>query len=198
MIDKPIQVTPGQLWIAITAVAALLGATSYVTWEIRKDYVDDLKQQIDTYEKSNNWKLPEALNAIKNASDVLVLNEADKKEFMQLRAESTSLRDRTQKLAAEVDDTKKKLTATQDELARISVPVTTIELTQGDSKFLIENTINLALVSALSSQAFIRLANKERYIGLGETIDYEAGAKRCQLTLLKGSSSSARFQNSCA
>ena len=147
MIDKPIQLTPGQ--------------------------VDDLKRQIDTYEKSNNWKLPATLNAVKDASDALVLSAAERKEFTQLRAESISLRDHSQKLAAEIAETKKKLTVAQDELVRISVPVTTIELTQGDSKFLIENTVNLALVNALPSRAYIRLANKERTIELGETIEYE-------------------------
>lgn len=198
MLDKPIQMTPGQVWAAITAVAALVGATAYVTWEIRKDYVDDLKRQIDSYEKSNNLKLPATLGAIKDASDALVLNAAEKKELTQLRTDSTSLRDRVQKLAVEHDEAKKKLASAQDELARVSVPVTTIELNEGDSKFLIENTVNLALRTASSSRAYIRLANKERTVDLGETIEYEAGMKHCRLTLLKGTSSNARFHNSCA
>ncbi len=52
MLNKSIILTPTQLWGSITAGAILLSTACVGTWEIRKDVIDNLKQQIDAYEKS--------------------------------------------------------------------------------------------------------------------------------------------------
>ena len=198
MINKTIEVTPGVLWGATTALAAIVGTTAYVTWEVRKDYVDDLKRQVETYEKSNTWKLPETLSSIKLASDQLVLNMTERNELTELRKGKESLTAQVKQLKDQFDTASAKLILAESELAQISIPSTVIDLIEGESKFIIENSVNLALRSAMTSQSYIRLANKDRVISLGETIEYQAGAKICKLTLLKGGSSGAKFQNACA
>ena len=197
MANRTIELIPSVLWSALTALAAILGTTAYVTWEIRKDYIDDLKRQIEAYEKSNKWKLPDTLTSIKLASDSLVLNANERKEFNELRKEAAPMREKINKLGSDLNVAMAKLALADLELAKISVPTTIIELNEGDSKFIIENSVNLALLSALSTTSRIRLANIERSISLGETIEYRAGPKNCRLTLLKGTNSSAKFQSAC-
>lgn len=198
MINKTFQIPLSYILAGLPVLVALFGTTAYATWEIRKDYIDDLKRQIETYEKSNSWKLPATLNALRQASDTFQLSASERKELAQLRVESAALRSLNQKLTVAHDDARKRLDSAQAELARLSVPVTTVRLLQGDSQFLIGNTVNLALIYPRSSGASIRLANRERSIDLGETIEFEARSKqKCELTLVKASVVDAHFVISC-
>src|SRR6218665_1099263 len=88
MLKKPVTLTPGQLWVAITVVGTLVAATATVTWEVRKDAIEVLKRQVEAYEKSSTWKLPETLLEIKKASETLTMQLSDRRELEALRSES--------------------------------------------------------------------------------------------------------------
>jgi hypothetical protein len=44
---------------SIGILGSLIAAIAVITWEIRKDYLDDLKQEAQSYEKINQAKLPD-------------------------------------------------------------------------------------------------------------------------------------------
>lgn len=198
MINKTIELTPSVLSGALTALAALIGSTAYVTWEIRKDYLDDLKRQVEVYEKSNSWKLPETLSSIKQASDQFLLSSKEKTELSELRANANAIASKLKSLTSELETAKEKLVATEQQLAQFTIPAAIVELSEGDSKFIVENHVNLALKMSMRSEAYVRLANRDRPISLGETVEYQAGAKNCKLTLLKTDDKKAKFQNACS
>jgi predicted nuclease with TOPRIM domain len=201
MIRNPITITPKQLWTAITVVAALVVATSAVTWEIRKDVVDALKRQIESYEKSNNWKLPETITEIRKASEALTLQLNERKELEALRAETAKLREHNSRLEAALKTSSDKLATAEATLDNIIRKTDVIELSEGQSAALVENNVYLGVKNVARTYASVSLAERSEILDIGETKKYSFGAKACRVTLLRvlpGAPNRAVFNHGCA
>ena len=197
MFNTPIQLTPKQLWGAVTAIAVLLSVTAAITWEIRKDYIDDLKRQLETYEKSGTWKLPETLSEIRSASQLLTLQLSEKQELDRLRKLESSLLAEKKQLEATLKQTNEKLVEAQRTLESMTLKATTFELQAKHTASLVANNIFLGLKSIHPDYVSVTISNESHFLGVGESKSYSFGGKRCTVTLLKISPDRATFSHGC-
>lgn len=200
MINQPISITPKQVWCAVTVVAALVVSTAVATWEIRKDVVESLKLQVESYEKSTNWKLPEAIAEIRNASETLALLIGERKELDALRAESERLREVKVQLEESLKQSTEKLLTAEENLSKILLKAESVELMEGQSAPLIKNTIYLGVTHVSSSSVHVLLAERSEYIDVGQSKKFSFGNKTCQVTLLRVVGESPRravFNHGC-
>jgi len=201
MFNQPVTITPKQLWGAITVVAALIAATAAVTWEIRKDVVEALKRQVESYEKSTTWKLPETLAEMKRTSEALSIQLAERKELVALRVESAKAREEVARLEAGLKESTGKLASAQSTLDNIIRKAESVELAEGQSAALVENTIFLGVRIVTSTSTHIVLADRNEAINVGESRAFTFGSKSCRVTLLRiseGAPRRATFGYGCA
>jgi len=201
MLNKPITLSPGQLWVAITVVGALVAATATVTWEVRKDAIEALKRQVEAYEKSSTWKLPETLVEIKKASETLTMQLSDRKELEALRSESAKGRTEHARLSEALAQSEAMLVAANATLDKLVHKSNSVELTEGQSTALVENKIYLGVTIATSTSTHVTLENRSAFLNVGESKEYSFAGKSCQVTLLRvteGAPRRATFSYGCA
>lgn len=92
---------------ALSAALALVTITASATWYIRSDYLDDLKHQIDIYEKSEKWKLPDTLNKINAASEKMSLTIDERNRLNNNKITLTELTAKNIEISKELERTKK-------------------------------------------------------------------------------------------
>lgn len=201
ILTHPITLSPKQTWAAITVIAALLAASATVTWEIRKDVIEELKREVESYKTSSSWKVPETLTAMKKASEALALQLAERNELSKLRAESKAERERTAKLEGMLKDTTDKLASTQATLNKLVSKANSVELNEGQSVAIIENTVYLGIKDVGSNYAYVSVLQQSKMLDVGETFQFSFGNMSCRVTLLRVSSQSPRsatFGYGCA
>ncbi len=198
MFGKTFVITPKLLWGSITVLAVLLSTASVVTWEIRKDVIESLKQQIEAYEKSQNWKLPETLEEIRKASKQLTLQLKDKQELEKLRVQVDDLSAKNQSTQIELKETQTKLTEATDTLSKLILKAQTVDLTEGETADLIENKETIGIQSVYPSRAVVTLFNSTKFLNIGDSVTYKFSNKECQVTLTKIHAKVVTFKHGCA
>lgn len=178
--------------------------TAYVTWEVRKDYIEDLKNQIATYSQSNKWKLPETLKQLNSVSDKLEKQLIDKKELAALRIESKELREnlqtRTQALEATSNENKKlttQINAIQEELKRARLSPKEFTINEGGSEVIIKNRVVFGLSGVTSGLVIGNVNNEHVTLRIAGNVEIDSLNERCKLTLINTKPPSASFSFSC-
>lgn len=169
---------------AVAAAFALVTITASATWYIRSDYLDDLKHQIETYEKSEKWKLSETLNKINTASEKMSLT-IDQRN--RLNSNEITLKELTAKnieISKELVITKNKISGLESTIKKINSIPETIELSTGGSHPIFQNALFIGLTRVnTKTQAEFNLDNKHISLDLGVTHPYTFIGKTCVVTL---------------
>ena len=157
---------------AFSAALALVTITASATWYIRSDYLDDLKHQIDAYEKSEKWKLPDTLNKINVASEKMSLTIDERNRLNSNKITLTEL------------VAKNKLSAFEFSIKNINSTSETIELKTGESHPIFRNALFIGLTSVKTqTQAEFNLNNESISLDLGVIHPYTFLEKKCVVTM---------------
>lgn len=93
-------------WKVLASILGVIGtvggAIVYITWEIRKDYIEDLKSQIAVYTQAESWKLPDTLKKLNSVSEKLQsqLSASDEIKKLKLQITASELEQAKAKIAA--------------------------------------------------------------------------------------------------
>ncbi len=153
---------------AFSAALALVTITASATWYIRSDYLDDLKHQIDIYEKSEKWKLPDTLNKINAASEKMSLTIDERNKLNSDKITLTVLAAKNIEISKELEGTKNKLAEFESSLKNINSTPETFELNIGESHPIFRNTLFIGLTRVnTQTQAQFNLNNEPISLDLG-------------------------------
>jgi len=78
------------LW-GLGIAAATIAATATVTWQIRKDRIEALTDELETLRESKDWKLPDTLKQLNALSETLRADLGDRRELDELRKKAVAL-----------------------------------------------------------------------------------------------------------
>lgn len=169
---------------AFSAALALVTITASATWYIRSDYLDDLKHQIDIYEKSEKWKLPDTLNKINAASEKMRLTIDERNILNSDKITLKVLAAKNIEISKELEGTKKKLAEFESSLKNINSTPDTFELSIGESHPIFRNALFIGLTRVnTQTQAQFNLNNEPISLDLGVIHPYTFLEKKCVLTM---------------
>ncbi len=200
----PVTITWKSIGWIVAAIGAVISATTYAVWEVRKDVIEDLRRQISVYEQSKGWKLPETL------AQLNVISEKLQEQFSE-RALLDKLKVEKQRALEANGDLQRRLTVSENlnaslqartasleaDLQKSIAQTTTINLKQGESADLVRNRLSLGVSSIYSSWVTGYLDNESISINVGQNRSLEVSGKKCVLTLKRIEQSTAMFAFSC-
>lgn len=187
-----ISLTWTKIWSILGFLATFATVTTYLTWEIRKDYIEELKNQISMYTQADAWKLPDTLKKLKDTSEKLQSQlEADEKikeltlEVTRLElansATSSSLREEISKsntLSIQIISLNQELKKSLSEYSKFN-------LKEGQTAELVKNRVNFGLSSISSGMIRGYINNESITLKIAGFAPIKVGSETCTLTLLQ-------------
>jgi len=199
-----IEVTLANILKAISSILLIAGTICYVTWEIRKDYVDDLKNQITTLNQSNSWKLPDTLKQLNSISKKLDSQLTSQEDNNRLLEKHRILLDKNSELTRESADQKEQisslmaeLTVAQDQLSQALAPPQEFTLSRGTSAELAKNTVTLGVSGVYDDWISGNINNESISLNIGNHKFINSFGKPCTLHLIKITPPTAHFKYVC-
>lgn len=189
---------------ALASLASLVGLTVYATWEIRKDYVEDLKNQVAVYTQAQSWKLPETLKSLNEISEKLQAQFTSEAELKKLKLEKAgdeaSLSILNSQLASSADKNEE-LTATvsdlQRKLQKSVTPANQFVLKPGQSFELAKNQTAFGLVNLYTNSVQGTLDGQRVSVDLTGTLGVKVNGDTCSLRLTQINFETATFSFVC-
>ncbi|WP_146038501.1 MULTISPECIES: hypothetical protein [unclassified Pseudomonas] len=199
-----VSVTWKVLWSIIGFLTTVVGATIYLTWEIRKDYIEDLKNQIAVYNQAESWKLPDTLKKlntvsetlqsqlasaeeIKNLKTALAISEAESKKSALKLVEATT---KAEELSAEVD-------SLSYELRKSLGDTSQFKLREGQTAELVKNRLVFGVSSISSGIVWGYVNNDSVTIKIAGSQTVRVNNELCSITLIQTEYPTATISFSC-
>lgn len=181
--------------------AAIAGGT----WEIRKDYIDNLKTEIESLKEADKWKVPETIKQLNAISEKLDKQMSFKEEYEQLKTEHKNFEETKKQLTEDLQKSnnenwtlKEKVSLLSKELNATLLASKEITLTAGESAELIKNKVYLGIQGIYSSFVIVRTNNEDTqtlYVSNNKT--FNIMNETCTLTLTKITKENATFHFRC-
>jgi hypothetical protein len=160
------------LW-GLGIAAATIAATATVTWQIRKDRIEALTDELETLRESKDWKLPDTLKQLNALSETLRADLGDRSELDELRKKAVALLGLEERVAQ-----------LQKELEIARTVSTEVEVREGEAVELMKPALVLGVASFLLNRATINITNQQSQLEMGNYIEVDYQGKQYRLTLL--------------
>ena len=200
-----VAVTWKVVWSILGFLVSVMGATAYVTWEVRKDYIEDLKNQVSVYNQAESWKLPDTLRKLNDVSEKLQAQFSNEAKIEKLTLEKTAAETSVKKLESQLASStsqNKVLTATvtdlQRDIRRSLTPATQFTLKEGESFELAKNQSVFGLSSLFSNSIIGKLNGERVSLELAGTLSIDVGGEQCALRLIQTRFPTATLSFACA
>lgn len=184
-------------WIgSVSAILTLIGGA---IWSIQSSQINDLKDKVDTYEKSENWKLPETLRNINTASNKLSLNIDERNSFEKLKLEKTTLSENNSKLEKDIKNIREELEKSNEALNAIVLKNDIFSLGYAQSIPLVNNDKYLSVASIYPNFIALVFDEQNSTLDVGKSVHYKVGTVDCKvvLTSIAPGRDTATFTRSC-
>ncbi|MDX7787033.1 hypothetical protein [Aeromonas caviae] len=183
----------------------LSGAVATATWNLRNDRVEALELTVSSYEKSKDWKLPDAILKMEKASAHLdsklsaILDNESLQE--QVSALQKQLKDKDDEalitltkskkdleiLNSEIKNLKDELKKKKELIESLYTNIDEFTLAEGESKKLFGLDVVLSVISAnkYTSNASVMIMNKAYNMYVGNVSRFIYDGKECSVSLNK-------------
>jgi len=189
---------------ALAFLASAMGLSALVLWEFRKDYIEDLKNQIAVYHQAESWKLPETLKNLNEVSGKLQSQLSAAAEIKKLTTDISSAEVGAKQLAAELGEMaakNKDLTSAvadlKQALRKSLTEATQFTLKEGESHELAKNQIAFGLTTLYPSRVIGLLNGNRVEIPLAGSLLIDVNGVTCSLRLDQGGYAAAVFSFNC-
>ena len=190
---------------AFAFLASAMGLAALLIWEFRKDYIEDLKNQVAVYHQADSWKLPETLKKLNEVSERLQSQLSADAEIKKLKIDIAASEVSQTKMAAELKEataTSKGLAESvgglQQSLRKSLTEATQFTLKEGESHELAKNQIVFGLTALYSSRVSGLLNGDRVEIPLSGSLLIDANGETCTLRLIQASYATAAFSFACS
>lgn len=183
----------------LTCIVSIAAAAAAGTWYIRADYMDELKNRIEVYEKSDHWKLPETLKKLNDAANNFSLNYDEKKRLVESEKQLKIVMAENTRISKELTSANIELLDTKNKIALFVKENEEFTLKSGDSHPLFKNEVYVALKIVNYDSVSIILNNASDTMYVGESKEYNFQDIKCKLVVLKVETliNQAKFVNIC-
>lgn len=192
------------LWSTLVALATVAGVIVYITWEIRKDYIDDLKNQIAVYSQAESWKLPDTLKKLNSVSELLQSQLSTADEIKKLKLEISDEATKNKVLTIELAKTNAvnaelntSIVALKNDLSKAVAETHQFSLKEGQTIELAKNQMTFGVTTVVSSWAMGYLNNDRVEIKLAGALPVKLSVGTCFLRLIEGTATVATFSFTC-
>ena len=193
-----------KVWSIAGFLATVIGVTIYLTWEIRKDYIEDLKNQIAVFNQSESWKLPDTLKKLNSVSEKLQSQLADAEELKKLRTEVSALEETNKKAATSLADATNKaeqlsveVVSLKTELRRSLTESSQFKLREGQTAELVKNQVVFGVSAVASGLVLGYLNNESVTLRIAGYLPVRFNDEICKLTLIQTENPVATVSFSC-
>lgn len=192
--------TAKQITTWISSIAATLTLIGGAIWSIQSSQINSLKDKVDTYEKSENWKLPETLRNINSAASKLSLSIDERNLFNQLKIDKKNLSENNSILKKEIQGIQEELETTNRALNTIVLKNDIFSLGTAQSFPLINNDKYLSVISIFPNFASLVFDEENHTLDVGKSLHYKVGTTDCKvvLTSIAPDRATVTFTRSCA
>lgn len=183
----------------ITLLLAIFTALGTWFWNLRTSQIEDLQNQITTYEKSEKWKLPETLEKINLASQKIELNLTQRNRLEFLEKNIIELTTSNSELGKTLEETQEKLQKNTEALNKVAMKNDEFLIERSSSHPLVNNNIYISVKSVGLDYVSGLIDNHEYRIDVGQSVQYHFGTIICNVVATKVSyrDDTATFKRSC-
>lgn len=192
------------LAVAASVIGTIIGATSYTTWEVRKDYIEDLKNQVSVYNQAESWKLPETLKSLNIISDKLQSQLSASEEIKKLKhniAVYESTEAKSKSMLSEANANVKKLegqiSTLEYNLRKSLAEQTQFTLKEGQAAELVKNRIIFGMSGIGPGYILANVNNDPVNIRIAGSTSITVDNELCTITLMQTHYPSATISFSC-
>lgn len=154
------------------------------TFALTNYYLSETKEELQRLKEASDWKLPETLKALKETSDSVRLETAERKELEGLRTERDQLLQRAQQVEAEMKTATARSEALAATVEKCTAAPSTFDLSAHQAKELLKNDLMLATGYIFSDRAEVQVGNDTAELKVGQKREFTAGGRPCTVTLM--------------
>lgn len=180
-------------WVIGTLIVVVPLTVALMIW-INMEKVSSLESKLQAYSDSENWKLPETLQALGVLSQEFILTNNERNQFEQQKIQFIELNSKV----TDLENQNLKYVDELNSLKSLIIVANEFEVEYGKSVELIKNLIVLGVENNYSTMITVRVDNNPQYMSLAETIPVRNGTFDCDLTLLQFDEIYAKFKFSCS
>lgn len=199
-----VDLTWKKIWSIAGFLVTVIGVTIYLTWEIRKDYIEDLKNQIAVFNQSESWKLPDTLKKLNGVSEKLQSQLADAEELKNLRTEVSALQETNKKASTSLavatnrsEQLSQELVSLKTELRKSLAESSQFKLREGQSAELVKNQVIFGVSAVASGLVLGYLNNESVSLRIGGHLPVSFNDQPCKLTLIQTENNVATVSFNC-
>lgn len=168
------------LW-AVGAAAGIVAVTWGFAWTIFKNHIDNLQ----ALKEAKDFKLPETLKALNDASERLKVNDIERKSFELLKTENPLLKADLKARSEELQHTAAKLAEAEAQLAELRSGTDDLWLKEHEAFQLIRPDVTLGFSGMLVDAVNITILNKPYRTEIGQSVSFEYRGQRYSVTLME-------------
>lgn len=181
-------------WVIGTTLVVASITTIIVNLYIGRE-LNFANTKLQFYEQSEEWKLPETLKALGEASQTINLSIEERAQFEEQKTLLLEAENRVSQLEIENKDFQNKIEALE---ALLLPPAEEFELGKGETKPMIGDSYYLGINNVYDTYVSMNLDNNPVYLNIGESTNlYVSGGISCKLLLLGIQDLKARFSFRC-
>ncbi|AVH39522.1 hypothetical protein AL532_25990 [Pseudomonas monteilii] len=169
-----------------------------------ENHINDLKNQIDSYEKSSSWKLPETLKQLSSVSAKLEKQIQAQADLEKLKLENEKLekinKELTKKLDTATEESgtlRTQISTLSDQLRETLITPQELALSNGTSAYLVKNKIALGVETIYPTWVTGYINNDYISLNIGNLKSINVMNNTCTLRLTKIVPPSAYFSYTC-
>lgn len=162
---------------------SIVGTTTFSAgWIGGRAYLGD---QLDQYQRSESWHLPELLKNLGVVSKELSLSLAERKELASMQQSIAGLQRNLDSSRLQISSLQDDLGKAREELA--SMKVETFILNDGEARYIVPKEVAVGVKRAgiPTGEAEIQFAGQEHTVSAGATLEAIHAGKRYVLTVLE-------------
>lgn len=181
-------------WVISTTLIVAAITTIVVNQYIGRE-LNFANTKLQFYEQSEEWKLPETIKALGEASQTINLSIEERKQFEEQKNSLLEAENRVSQLEMENKDLQKKVEALE---ALLLPPAEEFEISKGETKPMIGDSYYLGITNVYDTYVTMNLNNNFESLDVGQSTNlYATGGISCKLILLGIQDSKARFSFRC-
>jgi hypothetical protein len=182
------------LWGILCIIGGITVVVGGAVWGFSRAFQSD---ELEGYRKARDWKVKDAIEAMTNLSSQAKLHSEERTELLQLRSDAASRKralsemktnheTEISKLASQINALQKENSELRGELKSIVKESTSIEVPDGEARFVIPNTLAIAVEKIYTGFASIRIGDTEiTSMQPGQRQTVNLGGKHYVVTLTK-------------
>jgi small-conductance mechanosensitive channel len=180
----------------VTTFVAWTTIVAGATWAISLQYNENMRETIKSYEKSKNWKLPQAIEATEKASSLLSKHLKEIEDINILKKDNEQMKSALSELQNREKDLRKSIAKYEAQIVALSknyMSQENITIKKGEAASFFENKLIIGVSDVSRDWVECRINNSRVYLHPGDYQTIKIGSYDFQIVLMSINLEQAKF-----